>query len=353
MSPCNQIAIAASPRPGLHPQIARLRRSSPLRQHTIVWLAAILGCGIPLMSRPGSLSAGPPVELRDASDRLESGDDTTGTAEEDSRDDPTLSPLSISPDQARESFQWLATLATGQIPEVIEGDKGWGNTKKVWAGVKFGNDGLRITTHRRYRDRRHGRWTRYRLTPAPRDSASQPPAGVRVTVNRVQPLGGSRWQIDTTIRAPLAFDARVERWNLGVQWYSLSAEGELEVRVDATAVVGFYADYADIPPAFVVDPEITAAKIELERLRVRRISKLGRDVAKNLSDLMKTLIDETWVKKENGRLVGRLNEKIDRKRDDLRWSLQPDRDEEGFVAVPGTDGGAEVQPVVDDDGASE
>lgn len=291
------------------------------RRCRVVCLVSAVGLFVAVAPRPEPLSAEPPAAVTDEAEGLGTDGETGQPAGGESRDGPPLSPLRISPGQARDSFQWLATLAANQIPDVIEGDKGWGDTKKVWAGVKFGNDGLRITTHRRYRDLRHGRWTRYRLTPARRGSAAEPSDSFRVTVNRVQPLGGSRWQIDTTIRAPLAFDARVERWNLGVQWYSLSGEGELEVRVDATVVVGFFADYADIPPAFVVDPKITAAKIELERLRVRRISKLGRDIAENLSDLMKSLIDETWVEKENGRLVGRLNEKIDRKRDDLRWSL--------------------------------
>lgn len=233
------------------------------------------------------------------------------------------SPLSISPEQARESFQWLASLAAKQIPPVFEGDKGWGETKRIWAGVKLDLDGHKLTTHRRYRDLRHGRWSRYQLTPShlTRDPENAASSGLQIVIDEVQSLQDGRWRVRSTIRAPIHFETRIERWNLGVQWYSIQVGGELRVRVEATATVGFIADYSDIPPALIIDPEIDRARLILETFEVRRISKLGRDIAGNLGDIAQSLIEETWLKKENDRLVTRINTKIDRRRDDLRWSL--------------------------------
>ncbi len=232
-------------------------------------------------------------------------------------------PLPITPEQAHASFQWLATLAASRIPPVFKGDKGWGETKRIWAGVKLKRDGLQLKTNRRYRELRHGRWARYQLAlpeAAPRDADDA--GGLQVSVDAVEPLEQGRWRVQTAIRAPMQVETRLERWNFGVQWYSIHIEGEVRVRLQATATVGFLVDYAEIPPALIVDPKIEQARMTLEHLEVHRISKLGRDLAGNLDDFVQTLIEEAWLKKENARLAKRINAKIDRRRDDLRWSLR-------------------------------
>ena len=59
--------------------------------------------------------------------------------------------LSITKEQARASVQWLADLALEKMPRTMKGDKDWGDTKKIWAGVKVRFDGLKMKTHRRFR----------------------------------------------------------------------------------------------------------------------------------------------------------------------------------------------------------
>jgi hypothetical protein len=237
---------------------------------------------------------------------------------------PNSSPqaLSIDPAQTRMSVEWLASKAIKKMPHTIHGDKDWGHTKKLWAGIKVRRDGWKLKTNRRFREVEQGRWVRYEVTLP--DPAS--PAAVGVSVHQVVPIvdhvtGDLRWQIDSSIVAPMNFTAQIQRWNLGIKLFSVTVSGQMQVRLTSSASVGFYADYAEIPPALVVDPRIDHAQLVLERFEVERISKIGGDVAEGWGEVIQEILVERLVKKQNPRLVSKLNHWIEQERDDLRLSM--------------------------------
>lgn len=232
------------------------------------------------------------------------------------------SDLVLTPQQAKFSVQSLASWAADQLPRVYEGDKNWGETKKLWAGVKVRRDGLKLKTNRRFREVRHGRWARYQLTLPPIGlvHADGRPA-IEILVDDVHQLPDGRWQIVSSLAAPMGFDARVERWNLGLQWYSVSVRGDLRVRLKTTTTIGFNADYSEVPPALTIDPRVESAELALERFEVDRISKIGGDVAEEIGDFLKDVLRDRLVEKENQRLATKLNDAIEKQRDQLRWSL--------------------------------
>ncbi len=230
--------------------------------------------------------------------------------------------LSVSEAQARASIQWLAELALRKMPRSFDGDKDWGETKKLWAGIKVHRDGLKLKTHRRFKEVEQGRWVKYEVT-LPDPTA---PNAATVTIHDVVPTidqasGEQRWKIHSSIVAPMKFTARVQRWNLGVKLFSMTITGDLRVRLISTTSVGFVADYAEIPPALVIDPRMDQAQLVLERFEVNRISRIGGDVAEQWGELIEEILVERFVKKHNDRLVGKLNKSIDKERDDLRLSM--------------------------------
>ena len=238
--------------------------------------------------------------------------------------------IAISESQARSSVQWLADLALQKMPRVFEGDKDWGNTKEIVSGLKIRRDKLRISTKRRRKDVRHGRWIKYELSLPERSPSKDP---VNIKIHRVSPdgdlpIGGTegqrqdvRWRIESTLETPMSFSARVERWNLGVQLWSISIVGKMKVRMDSVASLGAYADYSEIPPALVVDPKIQTAKLHLLEFEVDRVSKIGGDVAEEWGELMEKVVRGVFLKKQNENLTNKLNKAIDKHRDDLRLSL--------------------------------
>lgn len=235
---------------------------------------------------------------------------------------PRVDAIHLSDEQARRSVQWLASVALRKLPESIDGDKGWGDTKRVWSGVDIKRDGWKLKTHRRYREVEHGRWVQYEVTFPPADSPKSP----TVLIHQVAPThdeatGQMRWRIDSSIVAPMKFTARIQRWNLGVRLFSITVRGEMRVRLSTSSTMAFFADYSEVPPALVIDPRVQQAFLELERFEVDRVSHVGGDVAEEWGDLMEELLVERLVRKQNDRLVQKLNRSIEKERDDLRFSL--------------------------------
>jgi hypothetical protein len=240
---------------------------------------------------------------------------------------PSHSPVAaggvwISEAQARSSVQWLASLALRRLPRTVEGDKGWGETKRVWSGVKMRLDGLQLKTHRRFREVEHGRWVKYHVQLPPPDS----PYAATVQVHRVVPVidsvaGDQRWNIDSSIATPMTFEARIQRWNLGVRVYSVTVTGVMRVRLRSQASIGLTPDYAEIPPAMRIDPRIEQAQLELESFEVDRVSHVGGDVAEQWGEVIQEVLVERLIRAQNARLVSKLNESIDKDRDGLRISI--------------------------------
>lgn len=227
--------------------------------------------------------------------------------------------VEVTAQQAKESIQWLATKAMKEIPQTIQGEKNWGDTKKVWAGIKVRRDGFKLKTHRRWRELEQGRWIKFDVAIP----GKPPKVTIRNVIPQVDPKNGSRrWLIQSTLVAPMKFTARVQRWNLGVKLFSLTLTGDIEMRLRSATSVGFYADYRQIPPGLIIDPRVEHAQLVMDRFEVDRISKIGGDVAEGWGEVLQEVLIEHLVHQQNDRIVSKLNRAIEKERDDLKisWS---------------------------------
>ncbi len=225
-------------------------------------------------------------------------------------------------DQARATVQSLVDLAIRKTPHRYDGKKNWEKTKKIWAGVRFRRDGLKLSTHRRWRDVRHGLQTRYQVQFPGEASAPRP---VIADVRSVTHCSGDSseragWVIECDLATPLDFSARIERWNLGVQWYSVEVSGHMQIRLTVRGRLSSYPDYSVLPPAIVIDPTVTSASLHLDALHVDRISKVGGEVAETWGEIVEKIVNEILIDDINEKLHAKLNKAIDKKRDDLRFS---------------------------------
>lgn len=224
-------------------------------------------------------------------------------------------------EQARSTVQSLVDLSIEWLPHEYDGTKNWDKTKKIWAGVKLRRDGLRLSTKRRWREVRHGLQTRYHVQ-FPGDATARPP--IVANVRSVQRSAGEDqapgWTIECELDTPLDFSARVERWNLGVQWYSVEISGHMRVRLTLQARLSAYPDYSVLPPAIVIDPVVTDAALQLDQLNVDRVSKIGGEVAETWGEIAEKIIDEILLDDFNKKLPAKLNKAVDKKRDRLRFS---------------------------------
>ncbi|MEM9366578.1 MAG: hypothetical protein AAGD07_11330 [Planctomycetota bacterium] len=220
----------------------------------------------------------------------------------------------------QESVRWLLERCLNQMPTRFEGDDDWGETKDLWAGIRFRREGWRIKTNRRRKPVNHGRWIRYQITlPDDRSLLQLDIAEIQQEPSTERwPFGGYR--VTARIASPAYFETRVERWNLGVQWYSVSTSGKLSASLETTFRLAVVPDYSEVPPAVVAEMNVVDAKARLSNLQVDRVSKIGGDVAEELGDVAEKTLIKLWLNQQNDRLAERLNRQIQRKRDELRFS---------------------------------
>lgn len=220
----------------------------------------------------------------------------------------------------QESIRWLLERCLHHLPKQFDGDDDWGDTKELWAGIRMRRDGWKIKTNRRRKSVNHGRWVRYQIN-LPDD-----PSLRQLEIRDVQPeptsdewpFGGYRFT--ARVNSLAHFETRVERWNLGVQWYSVSTRGKLNASLETTIRFAVVPDYSEVPPSVVAEMNVLDARASLSNLQVDRVSKIGGDVAEELGEVAEKTLIKLWLNKENDRLAGRFNDSIEDNRDDLRFS---------------------------------
>lgn len=219
-------------------------------------------------------------------------------------------------EEAKASIQWAVYLVQQNLPPRYEKKKNWGNTKRVYAGVDIDHDGLKLKTHRRYKEVRHGKWLKYTIDL--KDPTDLRNLHIEVVRAEMQPTG--RLQLEFVIHSHLDIDARQERWNYGVQLYSVSTRAHAHVRMNLTADIGFNFDYTKVPPDVLFDPVVKSADIQLIDLEVDKISKLGSDIAEEFGDIVERVLRDDYLPQQREKLTAKLNGQIDRRRDKLRIS---------------------------------
>ena len=219
-------------------------------------------------------------------------------------------------EEAKASIQWAVYLIQQNLPARYEKKKNWGDTKRVYAGVDIDNDGLKLKTHRRYKQVRHGKWLQYTIDL--KDPTDLKNLHIEVVRAEMQPNG--RLLLEFLIHSHLDIDARQERWNYGFQLYSLSTRAHARVRMSLVADIGFHFDYTKVPPDVLFDPTVHSADIQLIDLEVDKISKLGSDIAEEFGDVVERALRDDYLPKQREKLVTKLNGQIDRRRDKLRIS---------------------------------
>lgn len=232
---------------------------------------------------------------------------TTGSATD------SFTPTEVLPENASGAMMdFLANVIRDNIPAHHLDEKDWNGTKKIYAGIKFRREGLKIETERRWKTVNHGLWKKYEAKLV--DPAKT--LDVRLTDVHWQPDG--RLHAHLTIVSEMLVNVWQTQWNLGVRVYAIQSEVRVRTAMDVDATVGFQLDPTSLPPALVVDPHVESASLRLSSFHVNRIGNLGGDVAEELGDASESLIRNFLVKPQSEKLASKLNRQIDKKRDKLR-----------------------------------
>jgi hypothetical protein len=218
------------------------------------------------------------------------------------------------PEPSQESLHELVTdIVLQYIPHQYEDDDEWGGKKRVVRGVKWERDGIVLKPIKMHKDVNHGSWRYYRLR------LHEPEQKFDIKIENVADAGDGRVAFDAVVTAKLLAHGRIAQWERGVQLIAMSADAEADVRLRITCKFGVRFNATQFPPTVSLDPEVTAADIQMLGFRVTRISRIGGSVAKELGRTLEGLIRRKLDQQE-GKLVAKANKKIEDRREKLTLS---------------------------------
>ena len=231
-------------------------------------------------------------------------------------DGASIDPLVGMPDaEAGRLKEIVANLVRSSVPEHYQNDKDWGHQKRIYAGVKLWRDGWKLETKRRWKVVNHGRWTRYRI------DLVDPDENVKIELDDLRWLPNGRAEFKLTLAGKMHCHVRRSLWNLGVQLWSFHVDADAEVSIAISGSIGIQMDYVNIPPDVLLAPVIDSAAIGVSRFEVTQISEIRGDFAEGIGDALEGLLRKEVIKRQETKLVEKMNRQIVRKQDSLRFSI--------------------------------
>lgn len=198
-------------------------------------------------------------------------------------------------------------------PRAVEKADGWGRTKEIVSGLDVRRDGWELRTHRRRKQVNDGTWKWYRceLVDPQRD------LNILITPLVDAPDGAKQYDVSTIAR--LNVQARLQKWESGVRLASISGDADAVVRLDLRCRIQLELDHGQFPPDFVATPRVERAAVRLLDLNVEQISKLRGDLAEELGQGMRPMI-EREIAHRQGELAPKLNAKLAARQKEFRVS---------------------------------
>ncbi len=228
---------------------------------------------------------------------------------------PDTSDSAAQPFDADHSLNKLITgLVLESMPHSYSKTKDWGKQSERFDGIKFRREGWRIETKRRKKEVNHGTWRKYSA------ELMDPQNKFSVAVTNIHQTPTKQLGFNVSFKSRLKLFARQAKWVKGVQLYSFSAEGKAAVRLKVQIAMDIHLDPSRLPPDMVFRPKATAADIIVDDFRIDRISKVGGEVAVQVTRAARETLHEKVAEKEK-ELVVKINKEFEKKSDDLRLSL--------------------------------
>lgn len=200
------------------------------------------------------------------------------------------------------------------IPDKYQDKKQWDKTREVFDGICVEQRGLNIRVAEKRRKVNHGSW--YMVTVR----FPNPEKNVKLIIDQVQSDGPGRFTFAIHVAMKnILLHGQFEQWMLGVKGLNFDIESDVEVHMHAVVQLDINTDRkpGSLLPDLVLDPKLRSVRLDLVDVNTRRIGRIGGDVAEELGDSSRTLF-ESLIHSQEGRVLKKANEAIQKKRDSLR-----------------------------------
>jgi hypothetical protein len=211
----------------------------------------------------------------------------------------------------------VETLILSAIPDGYEDKRHWGQTTEVFDGVDVElRDGRflpRISKEKK--TVRHGRWRKYRI------DLVKPEKTFRVEIGKVQTLEPGVTSFTLSVFARIKVTTRYENWVRGVKGFNMESVSYATVVLRAGCRLGVRSEYVQgsLLPDVVLEPEVRTIRLYLTDLDTHKLGVIGGDLAEELGDGWRPVIEDLLQKREQD-LVAKARREIEEHRDELRLS---------------------------------
>jgi len=209
---------------------------------------------------------------------------------------------------------WIGKIVREQLPDNYEKRKNWGHTVKSFDGVSVRIEDGRLKTHRKFKQANDGEWQLYRV------KLVDPDEKFDIQIANIRKLDGGKVGLEVRAAANVEVFGRQSLWEHGVQLYSLSAEATARVRLWANVEVATQMNWTRFPPDISLNPNVTAARLEIPDFRILRIGAFEGPVVRSLSHTTREALEEKLAD-DNKKIVAKLNRAIDKQEKKLKLSL--------------------------------
>ena len=227
-------------------------------------------------------------------------------------DEPFVATRSEDGNEAIDSI--LKRLVLDALPHQYSDTKKWGGQSHVYDGFRFRNDDGRLETKRVWKMANDGTWRKYSA------ELIDPQQQLEVHLRELRQLPDGKLAFDLVFVAHLRLHARQSKWVKGLQLYSLSADGSAKVQLALHCELSSRLDLTKFPPEILFQPDVKSAKLDVMEFRIDHVSKIGGEVAQQVTEAVRSRLRAEIDSKEND-LVKKINLQLEKNRDKLRLKL--------------------------------
>ena len=194
------------------------------------------------------------------------------------------------------------------IPREYERKKDWGRTRQITTGLRSSGNFFKFDVHRTKSEVNDGVWKHYRATMI------EPDKNLIVRIENLRSLEAGKIAFTMFVSTKLHAWGRAKVYESGVHLISLEAEADAKVSLWLDCQIALEAAPASLLTGIAVRPQVTDARMSLDKFKLLRISDVSGPIVHELGDGLKSLIEGEL---KGPKLAAKLNHSIDKRRDKL------------------------------------
>jgi hypothetical protein len=203
------------------------------------------------------------------------------------------------------------------IPDKYVDRKHWDKTREIFDGVRVQQRGFNIRVSEKKRKVNHGSWYMYTIR------FPNPERNLKLVIDQVQSQGTGKFSFAVHVAMKnILLHGQFEQWVLGVKGLNFDFESDVEVHMHALVQMSIRPETkrGSLLPDLILDPVVRTLRLNLVDVNTHRIGRIGGDIAEELGDSSRKFFEDL-IHSQEGRVVKKANEAIQKKKDSLRLPI--------------------------------